>query len=969
MTANWTQVEKLVEDQRYEEARRVLGEMRGQARKAKQDGELARALVREAQLLAGQGQFETAAEFLLGEALPESAAPRAAVELGRAAILSNYLTANSWEIRRRERIGTETVDVRLLTADEIQQRILTSFLAAWKEREALGKLERGSFYEVFDPNDYPAKVRGTVRDSLSYVFAEALVDSAWWSPRQAREVHRLALDRLLEQDGSWREATLASPEAHPLERLSAVLGDLEAWHRQAGDSAAALEARRVLSEKLAQAFERDADKQRVRVDFARRLEEFRAEPWWSMGMSTLAELLRAEPREEAWSEALAVAERGATAYAKSPGAAACRAIRRQLEAREIGGFSSPRSLPSSSSGRPTASDALKLEVESRNLRQLHLRAYPVDVAGRLAAGQSPWPDYQEIRALLRGAPGKAWTVELPATPLLRLVPSRHSLPITQGAWAVFGSVRSDFAEEENTLRSLYVVAGDLALVGGGNSGASGVLAVRASSGEARSGVDLEVYRNDYQSRSWRRVSTSRTGDDGWAPLAGDGQYPHAVLARGGGDIALLDSFSFFQANHPVDEDRSLVFTDRSIYRPGQTVLWKALMYRQGAGEPKPARGATVTISLVDPNGETVASTTAASNDFGTASGELAIPPSGRLLGEWTVLSSAQGVATIRVEEYKRPTFEARFLDPKAPLRLNQPARFVGEARYYFGLPLSRGSVTWRVLREPVMPPYWECRCWGWWMRPAREEILATGESKVASDGTFPVEFTPAADERLADDHSVSYRYRIVAAITDEGGETRDVERAFRLGFAAVESRFELGPGLRVEGQPSRATIHRTDLSGTPRAGTGQWRLLLLRQPETPILPGDRAPDLASAPRSPRRGGVRAMETYDPAAELRRWSDGGEIAASPTRHGETSLEIELPSLKPGAYRLRYSTSDEFGATAESVARTMAATLPGAIRGRCGGPIPCRRGRFGGKVQVPWGISGRSGAAWTASVTKE
>jgi uncharacterized protein YfaS (alpha-2-macroglobulin family) len=889
------------------------------------DGELARALVREAQLLAGQGQFETAAEFLLGETLPESAVPRAAVELGRAAILSNYLTANSWEIRRRERIGAETVDLRLLTADEIQQRILTSFLAAWKEREALGKVERGSFYEVFDPNDYPATVRGTVRDSLSYVFAEALADSAWWSPRQAREVHRLGLDRLLESDAAWRDAALTGSETHPLERLSAVLGDLETWHRGSGRPAAALEARRVLSQKLAQAFERDSDKQRVRLDFARRLGAIEADAWWSMGMATLAELLRAEPREEAWSEALAVARRGAAAHPKSPGAAACRSIARQLEAREIGGFSSPRSLPSAeaTAALPVGSDALKLEIESRNLRQLHLRAYPVDVAGRLASGRSPWLDYQEIRALLQGKASKEWTVELPATPLLRLVRSRHSLPVERGAWAVFASVRPDFAEEENTLRSVFVVAGDLALVGGGGAGAAGVLAVSASSGQARSGVDLEVYRNDYQSRSWRRVSAARSGSDGWAPLAGDGQYPHAVLGRSAGDVALLDSFSFFHADTPAADDRSLVFTDRSIYRPGQTVLWKALVYRLVAQEPKPARGAALTISLVDPNGETVATATAATNDFGTASGELSIPATGRLLGGWTVLSSADGVASIRVEEYKRPTFEARFLDPKAPLRLNQPARFVGEARYYFGLPLSRGSVTWRVLREPVMPPYWECRCWGWWLRPAREEILAAGESQVASDGTFPVEFTPAADERLADDRTVSYRYRIVAGVTDEGGETRDVERTFRLGFAAVEARFDLGPGLRMDGRPSQATIHRTDLSGTPRAGEGSWRLLILRQPETPALPGDRAPEVAVAAKSPRRSGYRSLESYEPAAELRRWSDGREVASSPTRHGEAPLEVALPALAPGAYRLKYLTRDEFGAEAESVAEFVVA----------------------------------------------
>jgi uncharacterized protein YfaS (alpha-2-macroglobulin family) len=892
-------------------------------------------LVREAQLLVGQGQFENAAEFFSRQALPTEKVPRAAVELARAALLSSYVDANSWQLRQRERVAEAHDDVRLMTADQIQERVLASFLAAWGEREALGKLQRGSFYEVFEANDYPLEVRGTVRDSLSYVFVETLGNTSWWSPRQTRDVFRLDVSRLLANEAAWRQATLASPDAHPLERLAAVLGDLEAWHASAGRRAASLEARRVLARRLAQAFERDADKRAIREDFARRLEAFRQDPWWAMGVATLAEMLRDEPREEAWAEARDTAQRGAAAYPASAGAKECRGIVLALEHAEIGDFSSPRSLPERAAEGSAAGSAresfARLAIESRNLRTLHLRAFPVDVAGRLESGRSPWPEYQEMRGLLDGKPARSWTIDLPATPLLRLTPSTHALDLPSGGWAIFGSVRPDFADENNVLRSVFVVAGDLALLARGATEEPGVVAVAAASGVARAGVDVAVYRNDYQARRYRKVSSARTGADGWAPLTGDQNYGMAVLARQGSDIALLDGMTLRQGvPQSAEHARSLIFTDRAIYRPGQTILWKVLVYEGSAETLRGARGTPVSLSLVDPNGETVATAGGATNDFGTASGELVIPPSGRLLGSWSLRSSADGWARVRVEEYKRPTFEVKFVDPEAPLRLNQPAKFAGEARYYFGLPLSSGAVTWKVLREPVMPPFWECACWGWWIRPAREEIVASGESAVGAGGRFPVEFTPLADERLADDRKVSYRYRIEASVTDEGGETREAKRSFRLGFSAVEARVDLGRDLRVAGSASVATLERSDLSGTPRAGDGRWRLVELTQPARPVLPGERLREGAT-PRGKapgargmsRRGGVRAPESYDPAAELRRWEDGAEITSQAVTHARGPLEIHLPALAPGAYRIRYTTRDEFGVEADTQAEFVVA----------------------------------------------
>ena len=105
----------------------------------------------------------------------------------------------------------------------------------------------------------------------------------------------------------------------------------------------------------------------------------------------------------------------------------------------------------------------------------------------------------------------------------------------------------------------------------------------------------------------------------------------------------------------------------------------------------PRGNAGASIWLEDINGQRVAEATGATNAFGTASGEFTIPAAGRPLGAWRLRTSPDGYAQVRVEEYKRPTFEVTVKDPEKPLRLNRPATLKGEARYYFGLPVASGA--------------------------------------------------------------------------------------------------------------------------------------------------------------------------------------------------------------------------------------------------------------------------------------
>jgi uncharacterized protein YfaS (alpha-2-macroglobulin family) len=213
-----------------------------------------------------------------------------------------------------------------------------------------------------------------------------------------------------------------------------------------------------------------------------------------------------------------------------------------------------------------------------------------------------------------------------------------------------------------------------------------------------------LYKYDWQS-GHTKVEERVTDGDGrvrfsYAPERD--RFSYFLIARKGTSIALeSDQFRLNRRSETNEVRASLIYTDRSVYRPLQKIYWKILAYggttREGRFRTLPSQ--PVTVSLLDPNGQAVDARTLSTNAFGSASGEFSIP-AGRILGSWRITGSPSGDAHIRVEEYKRPTFEVTLKDPISPLRLNRPATFTGEARYYFGLPVASGSVKWLVTMEP-----------------------------------------------------------------------------------------------------------------------------------------------------------------------------------------------------------------------------------------------------------------------------
>ncbi len=199
--------------------------------------------------------------------------------------------------------------------------------------------------------------------------------------------------------------------------------------------------------------------------------------------------------------------------------------------------------------------------------------------------------------------------------------------------------------------------------------------------------------------------------------------------------------------------------------------------------------------------------------------------------------------------------------------------------------------------------------------------MAAGSASLNEDGTFKIEFTPEADERTAaNSRDVTYRYRISADVTDEGGETRSASRSFRLGFVSVEARIdgrvEFLPGGnsgRFHDYPDRSErgsqARGPGRGGSSRSGSRRRLCRLptcpLREPEAAGQKAYRTPGDALRPRWDTQYAFRAV--------LHDWADGAERARGAVTHDSRGeARMSTPALPAGPYRLHYDTVDDFGA---------------------------------------------------------
>ncbi len=233
---------------------------------------------------------------------------------------------------------------------------------------------------------------------------------------------------------------------------------------------------------------------------------------------------------------------------------------------------------------------------------------------------------------------------------------------------------------------------------------------------------------------------------------------------------------YYYNNGKATVTQTNIYTDRRIYRPGQTVHAAAIAYtynnKEFKGEAQAAK--QLTITLRDANRKEVATRTVTTDDFGMASADFTLPE-GALTGLYTLGCDFGNntFANFSVEEYKRPTFKVDMEKPQAKYAAGDTVRLKATAKTFAGVPVQGAKVAVKVVRRPSM--FW--RCTG---TDAKRETVLTDTLQTAADGSFVIGVPMAMPDTYEEHPSRYYNFDVTADVTDLSGETRHGETTLPL---------------------------------------------------------------------------------------------------------------------------------------------------------------------------------------------
>ncbi len=464
--------------------------------------------------------------------------------------------------------------------------------------------------------------------------------------------------------------------------------------------------------------------------------------------------------------------------------------------------------------------------EVRHLSSLQMKVFAVKGRGDLNLNPMDADDYKRLKPLL---------TELRDASVSHAFTGQHadyevfSDSLTLAALPV-GVYMLEFTSQPSTrtIRRMYYVTDVFTMAEEQPDGRIRYVVVSATTGQPIAKARLRI--KEYI--SWKNYKTHNLVADakGECFLEETEGRRREVFAYTATDDAspemnLSTRYNYYEGHQQVEQ--TCLFTDRAIYRPGQTVRVSALVYEVRHGfEHATLENRTVTFSLRDANYKEVQTQRAQTDKYGTCAVSFTLPASG-LTGQFTIRANGQS-CSFRVEEYKRPTFEVSFDEVKQHYEAGDTVEAKAVARSYAGVPVQGAKVSYKVMRRMAFwwwsySRYWDLGLLG---NTSSDEEVASGETTTADDGSFTVAMPLTMPESR---HPLFYNFVVTADVTDQAGETRTGSYSLPLGNRKTAFSVDLGEKILAEGDATM-TFHLRNAAGNDldaevryRFDAGQWQ--------------------------------------------------------------------------------------------------------------------------------------------------
>ena len=360
---------------------------------------------------------------------------------------------------------------------------------------------------------------------------------------------------------------------------------------------------------------------------------------------------------------------------------------------------------------------------------------------------------------------------------------------------------------------------------------------------------------------------------------------------------------------PIDLRRIFFFTDRSIYRPGQTIYFKGIaVIPDKETKNKVLADYSTWVYLRNANYQLADSIQVKTNEYGSFSGKFLVPV-GVLNGNFSIYAKDQkGETDFSVEEYKRPKFYVDFEKIKGTYKLSDKIKITGFAKAYAGNNIDGAIIKYRVERNARFPYPW---MFYRWPQPSSSLEITHGEAKTDKDGKFTIEFEAIPDKTLDKKLDPIFEYTVYADVTDINGETRSGQTQVSVGYKALLLKVDLPLTLSVDSlknisirtenmagefEPSNVNVTITKLKEEKRLIRKRYwerpdQFIMSKEEYIKYFPNDE---------------------YDNETDLKSWEKGEKVfEKADSVKNDGKWKIENGKIGTGFYMVEISTKDKNG----------------------------------------------------------
>ncbi|MBR5028054.1 MAG: hypothetical protein IKX51_02425, partial [Bacteroidales bacterium] len=351
-------------------------------------------------------------------------------------------------------------------------------------------------------------------------------------------------------------------------------------------------------------------------------------------------------------------------------------------------------------------------------------------------------------------------------------------PLEIGRYYIVCSVNKD-SIFRGKIHGMDINVSNLNLIVDGNCEKITVHTLDRKTGTPIEGVDVDFIYDIYdsQTKKWidkiENVKSDRNGTVEKTKIKNS-----SIQLRKGEDTFYLHNYEFYYDCEYEKQIKINLFTDRAIYRPGQTVHFQGVVACKKGDNTELYPNYAVKIDFCRGYQEIIDSAVFVTDEYGSFSGSFVIP-SDCVAGLYQLTSNqALGGHFIRVENYKRPTFEVKFETPEEQYKLNQDVTVRGSVKAYAGFGLDNVEYSYSVVRSTSFP--WRC---SWWNYPSVKRVqIAHGKARTDKDGKFEISFNLKPGKEAKPKLQPLFSYTIEVTATSAQGETHTEKYSLRAGY-------------------------------------------------------------------------------------------------------------------------------------------------------------------------------------------